>query len=364
MDKQIKEGVPHPKRMLRLVYKFILISISVHVVGLLIFGGFIVFERLQPEPVQFEQPVNLNRVEPKKREYKMRVKEQQSRSSRPKVQPRLQSIRPAPLALPSIDTKITPAKTDISDLPGLSDGLGEGLGFGGGNSMEINFFGALASGNSFAILLDLTLSGGQVFEQTMAELLKTLKAVKEGNANYMLIYFGGRDAGHMPKGSNNSKDFTKSDYWYPKGISGRKWLSGSGSEMDKIIKELNSVTFDNKSSWTGSADEMDKGGVFFRAGTQYWGALHSALGLSPAPSTVFLMVEPRIGLPNEQTVQANWEWYQKHGRDRPESTQVHLIVGKPEDKTNVAAAELMVNLLNGGNLRKSQMRKLLTYVDL
>ncbi len=76
------------------------------------------------------------------------------------------------------------------------------------------------------------------------------------------------------------------------------------------------------------------------------------------------MVEPRIGLPSVQTVQANWEWYQQHGRDRPEGTQVHLIVGKPEDKTNTDAAELMVDLLNGGNLSRSQKRKLLTYVDL
>ncbi len=116
------EEAPRPKKILRLVYKFILISIAVHVVGLLIFGGFIIFKRLQPEPVQFEEPVQLKRIEPKKREYKMRVKEQQSRSSRPKIQPRLQSVRPSPLAMPTIDTKITPVKSELTDLPGVADG--------------------------------------------------------------------------------------------------------------------------------------------------------------------------------------------------------------------------------------------------
>ncbi len=181
INEQRSEEIPHPKRILRLVYKFILISIAAHVAGLMIFGGFIIFSRLQPEPVQFEQPVQLTRVEPKKREYKMRVKEQQTR----------------------------------------------------------------------------------------AELLKTLDTVKQGNANSMLIYFGGKDAGHMPEGAKNSRDFTKSDYWFPSGISGRKWLRGSGREIDKIVNELNSASYKDKSSWTGNAKEMNRGGIFFRNGTQY-----------------------------------------------------------------------------------------------
>jgi hypothetical protein len=204
------------------------------------------------------------------------------------------------------------------------------------------------------------MSGWGVFKSTQQELLKTLRTIKSGNANFMLIFFGGRDAGHVV----GNKDFTDSDFWYPSAVSGRKWLSGSGSDINKVIREIQSVEPGNRSSWTGSKKDMKKGGIFFRLGTQYWGALNAALEMNPPPSTVFLVVEPRIGLPNVQTVQRAWEWYEKFGKRKPRETEVHLIVGKPKKNTNVEAAELMVDLINGGNLSDKKKRDLITYVEM
>ncbi len=183
-DNQHHEEAPRPKKILRLVYKFILISVAAHVVGLLIFGSFIIFKRMQPEQVQFESPVNLKRVEPKKREYKMRVKEQQSRASRPKIQPRLQSVRPSPLAMPTIDTKISPVKTELSDLPGLSDGLGEGLGFGGGLGELTSFGYTLAtSGTLEATLIDLKRdeSGNPIGPESKGGRTKAIRRFTDSN---------------------------------------------------------------------------------------------------------------------------------------------------------------------------------------
>jgi len=131
-----------------------------------------------------------------------------------------------------------------------------------------------------------------------------------------------------------------------------------------VIRELESVDISDRSTWTGSQNEMEKGGIFLRAGTQYWGALNAAFSLKPPPSSVFILVEPRVGLPNEQVVEANWEWYKKFGKPKPPETEVHLIIGQPKDKTNVPAAELMAELLNGGNLSNAKKKKLITYVKL
>ncbi len=186
MQKQSSEQTPKPRRIWLLVYKFILISIAAHVIALLIFGGFIIFQRLQPEPVQFEAPVKLNRVEPKKRQYKMRIKEQQARASRPKLQPRLQSQRMSEVVLPVIDTKLTPVKTELSDLPGLSEGLGDGLGFGGGLG-ELTLFGytgAAAGMNTQTAYGDwLNLQSGRGYD------LKILLAEVPGGAFGCMLFY-------------------------------------------------------------------------------------------------------------------------------------------------------------------------------
>ena len=339
----------------------LIISAGLHVVALVVFGTVkFVTAALREEPVLEAPPIA---PPPQKEpEYTVNIK-QRNESTPPPRPPAIVVNNPSELDIPALDIDVN---IDSSSVVGRGGG-----GFGGGGlagmremAMDINFFGASASGTDFAILMDLTLSGGQVFKKTRSELLKTLATVKKGNASFMLIYFGGADAGHMPRGAANRKDFTKSDFWFPSGISGRKWLTGSGDEIDKIIDELNAVSYGNKSSWTGSARDMSKGGIFFRRGTQYWGALNAAFKLRPAPSTVFLLVEPKVGLPNEKTVRANWKWYQKYGASPPADTEVHLIIGKPKGRTNVAAAELMVDLVNGGNLSKSEKKKLITYVSL
>ena len=137
------EETPHLRRLLPRIYKFVLISIAAHISGLLIFGGFVIIRRLMPEeePV-FEAPVAMKRVEPKKREYKLRAKQQQQRSSRPKIQQRLQSSRISTVALPKIDTKIAPVMNKVTDIPGLSEALGEGLALGGGVG-EMSLFGSI-----------------------------------------------------------------------------------------------------------------------------------------------------------------------------------------------------------------------------
>lgn len=334
----------------------LLVSLALHVVAVLIFGTIKFVAEVMREETVFEAvPV----VPPpqQKPEYTVNL-QQRTRDTPPPRPPAIVVNNPSDLNIPALDIDVNVDSTSVY-------GRGGG-GFGGGlagvreMAININFFGATASGTNFAIVQDCTISGWGVFASTQAELLKTLKTIKSGNANFMLIFFGGRDAGHVV----GKKDFTESDFWYPTGVSGRSWLQGSGSDIDKVIREIKSVEPNNKSTWTGSENDMKKGGIFFRLGTQYWGGLNAAFSLRPAPSTVFLVVEPRIGLPNENTVQRAWDWYEKFGKRKPQETEVHLIVGQPKERANVPAAELMVDLINGGNLSDKKKRDLITYVKL
>ncbi|PXA03647.1 hypothetical protein DDZ13_10135 [Coraliomargarita sinensis] len=338
----------------------LIVSFALHIVAIIIFGTIkFVADVLREETVFEAAPVE--QVQQKEPEYQVNI-QQRNESVPPPRPPAIVVNNPSELNIPSLDIDVN---VDSSAVYGRGGG-----GFGGGlagvrdMAVDVNFFGASASGSNFAVLMDLSLSGGGVFEQTRAEVLKTLSTIKKGDANFMLIFFGGQNAGHMPKGAGNNKDFTESDFWFPRGISGRRWLKGSGNDINKVIEELNSVDIRNRSTWTGSPQNMEEGGIFLRTGTQYWGAMNAAFELSPPPSTVFILVEPGIGLPNEKVVEANWEWYQKYGRPKPAETDVHVIIGKPPNKTNTAAAELMVDLINGGNLSDRKIKGLLTYVDL
>lgn len=337
----------------------LIVSLALHVVAIVIFGTIkFVSEALREETVFEAAPVE--QAPQKEPEYQVNI-QQRNQSTPPPRPPAIVVNSPSELSIPNLDIDVNVESTSVYGRGG--GGFGGGLAGVRDMAVDIDFFGASASGTNFAVLMDLTLTGGSVFEETRAELLKTLKTVKANNANFMLIYFGGSDGGHMPRGAGNNKDFTESDFWYPRGISGRRWLEGSGSDINKVIRELESVDISNYKTWTGSAKNMEEGGIFLRSGTQYWGAMNAAFSLRPPPSTVFLLVEPSIGLPNEKVVKANWEWYQEYGKRKPAETEVHLIIGKPKEKTNVAAVELMVNLMHGGNLSDSRMRKLITYTE-
>jgi hypothetical protein len=107
----------------------------VHVAGLAIFGGFVMFRTVFDEEVAFTAPPEpLKRIEPKKLEYKMRLKQQQQKSSRPKLQPRMLANRLSDMALPEIKTDIKPVmQKPVTSLTGLGQGIGSGFGSGSGS---------------------------------------------------------------------------------------------------------------------------------------------------------------------------------------------------------------------------------------
>jgi hypothetical protein len=148
------------------------VSVLIHVVVIALLGGVVVFKVLERPPAQFKPPpppAKTTKIEPRKLQHKIKVREQQQNSGRPRVSPRLTANRVAGISLPEIevDPMAAPVKTSIKkklgktfSLGGLGSGLGSGTGSGGlglGTS-TVSFFGIKAAGERIAFVIDLSRS--------------------------------------------------------------------------------------------------------------------------------------------------------------------------------------------------------------
>ena len=144
----------------------LLLSLLLHVVGLLVFGSWIVMRAHTEEKTVFVAPPPIKTYEPRKLEHRVKVQKRQRSSSRPSMVPRMVSMKTSNLALPKIEmdpkvihTSFQPKFKAVSG-KGLGVGLGTGYGLGGfGQGVsEFNFFGIRGRGDRIAVLVDVSVS--------------------------------------------------------------------------------------------------------------------------------------------------------------------------------------------------------------
>lgn len=151
------------KRMIKLI---LLISAAVHLVALLLFGGWVLIRPSTETAMTFEQPPPVKRYKPKELEHRVKVRNKQKSSSRPSMVPRIVASKPSNLALPEIE--VDPKAINTSFQPkfkavsGVGVGVGTGTGFGlsgfGGGVASFNFFGIRGRGNKVVVLMDVSVS--------------------------------------------------------------------------------------------------------------------------------------------------------------------------------------------------------------
>jgi len=336
----------------------LIISVGLHVLGLVVFGVVRIAQEVMREPPTFEAPPLTAPEEPPPPPQRLEQRNQESSPPRPNP---ITVETDQNIDLPALDIDV-----NVDSSSGYGRG-GIGSGMGGGQiremSLDLEFFGASASGSKVVMILDCTWSGATIFEQTRSEFLDTLEQMKGiETAQFAVIYFGGRTAGHVtPKDDNMRIDPTDGDYWFPRGIPDRKWIEPDSRYAERIIEELKEVDPGNEDSKVKFADDLGKKDAFFVLGTQYWGAINAAFRMRPAPDTIFFMVEPGIAFPNMAKTKKSWEWFREHGRDKPAESSVHFIMaGKPGGET-YKAMRWMVNQINGGDLSESEVDGLITY---
>jgi hypothetical protein len=148
------------------------VSVLVHVVVIALLGGVVVFKVFERPPAQFKPPpppAKTTKIEPRKIQHKIKIREQQQNSGRPRVSPRLTANRVSGISLPDIevDPMAAPVKSNIKksigknfSMGGLGSGFGSGTGSGGlglGTS-TVSFFGIQAAGERIAFVVDLSRS--------------------------------------------------------------------------------------------------------------------------------------------------------------------------------------------------------------
>jgi hypothetical protein len=148
------------------LWTLLLVSLALHLVGGLIFAGYVVMRGQQLEKPVFVASAPVKTYEPRKLEHRVKVQKKQRSSSRPSMVPRLVSLRPSDLALPKIDLNPKLIRTSFQPkfkaVSGVGLGVGTGTGFGlggfGGGISNFNFFGIKGSGDRIAILMDVSVS--------------------------------------------------------------------------------------------------------------------------------------------------------------------------------------------------------------
>ena len=280
--------------------------------------------------------------------------------------------RPDPIVAQNpLNLTVPQVKVAQSDIVIGASGRGGG-GFGeiGGGMPEvgIEFFGALASGERIAFLFDITLSAeGPVFEQNRREFISTIETMKHTSfGQFALIYFAGRVGGgqlglHPNPRLGQDRNPIRSDFRLPD-VQTRhspEWIDPDDPIVDAIFKELREAR--------GRAQSMSESraqGGFFVLGTQYHGALHSALSMRPQPETIYFMVEPNVAFPNVDQVRRTFELYRQRGGARFGNVPIQVILGTSANRVNdMAALRLAVNTLNGGNLTDEGINERLTFTQ-
>ena len=185
------------------------LSVAIHAAIIALLGGVVVFKVLERPPAQFKPPpppAKTTKIEPRKLQHKIKIREQQQNSGRPRVSPRLTANRVSGISLPEIeaDPMAEPVKSNIQknigknfSMAGLGSGLGSGTGSGGlglGTS-TVSFFGIQAAGERIAFIVDLSRSmveddkgGLNGIDVLKNELKKMVEKLNDGTFFNMIFF--------------------------------------------------------------------------------------------------------------------------------------------------------------------------------
>lgn len=177
-----------------------------HLLGLAVFGGYVVLSSRRDEPALFTVPPPVRTYEPRQLEHKVKLQRRQRSSSRPAMVPRIVAARVTDLALPEVKTdpkRVTTAfqpKFKAVSGKGLGAGLGTGYGtsgFGDGFP-SVDFFGIQARGERIAILVDVSISmveeqrgGAEGFVRVKTRVDQVVDALRDGTLFTLIVFADG-----------------------------------------------------------------------------------------------------------------------------------------------------------------------------
>lgn len=195
------------------IISILLGSLAIHVVGLILFGVWVVVEKYSKPEAVFQVRETLKIPIRKTPEHKMNVAAHEAAAPKPVFQDKLISTRPSEFALPELPKLDMPQMlpldpsqlvsdqiSSIVGTAGLGSGIGDGLGGGGGNFKggamgQFNFMGIRAKGQRIVLCFDVSGSvvnkataSGMPLSRIKDETIKLISGLPTG-AQFGIIQF-------------------------------------------------------------------------------------------------------------------------------------------------------------------------------
>jgi len=126
-----------------------------HVIALVVFGGFTLYEAIRPTDPTFDEPPPAEKIDRVKLEYKVRMPELQQKSTRPKQKLQVRSVEN--VAMPDVSIQV-PTLGDTGNIGRFGGGNFGDLGDGGGldvGGVSVELFDIKAKGEKFLFVIDV-----------------------------------------------------------------------------------------------------------------------------------------------------------------------------------------------------------------
>ncbi len=169
VDALLSEDASAKKRRRKLIISILLGVVILHVAGAFVAGVIVVAKYFFPPPATFEVKRDI-RLPAKQREHKMNMAAFDAMTPKPTFNDKMQSLRPAPFALPELPKMpidqmlpldpseiVSDQVTSLVGTSGLGAG-GEGSGGTGGLGTGMSFFGIQSSGKRILLIFDVSTS--------------------------------------------------------------------------------------------------------------------------------------------------------------------------------------------------------------
>jgi len=150
-----------------MLWSLLIISAVVHVLVMIIVGSMVIYRRYVYKEVQLEAAPEVEKtIRPREIEHSVKIQEQQRRSGRPLIEPRLLAQRISDFSLPAIGALPDSPRVLVAEnlKPFGAVGIGAGLAGGSGQgglglgTSTVRFFGITDRGEKIAFLIDISLS--------------------------------------------------------------------------------------------------------------------------------------------------------------------------------------------------------------
>jgi hypothetical protein len=271
------------KRLLTVICISLLIHLSIG----FFYGGLVLFEKFNPPEPELVSPPIPQGIDPRKKEYKIKMEKSQKSSSAPLPIPIVANI-PSNLSLENIDLNVsTPRSEQKIRGVGSGDGVGKGFGDGFGSGvgieldLDIEFFGAKGGGGHVAFVIDY--SGSMSGDKEIIlrrETMRIMQDLPEG-LQFGVIFFAGPAwpaSKSYTSGLENWATTTSPGSVYHN-FRPKKW-----NRLPKVKYERSSSSSRRRYMRIGEETPLV-------LGTIYDVPLFMAISMDPVPETVFFMTD-------------------------------------------------------------------------